>query len=382
MRAEFPPELRLLLSAVRAALGTATPPESSEKIDWEIFLLWVERHRVGAMLHQRLARSFGDHCPAGVVQRLRHLATDNLRRALAQASEQVTLIRLLKEHQIDVLSVKGLVLSQQLYGNLHTRPVGDIDLILRPTDAARADELIQRAGWRRINPDFPLTPLQLRKFVEIQPEFEYWRDEPPSRVELRWRLEGPGDIAALIPRALKQSLGGPVVHTLPADFNAVYLLQHGARHGWFRLFWLIDIASMMRGAAFAPEALLKEARAADAERSVWQGCALVEELLGVPCPEILRPPPRERRVIARLCADARWMLSAELGELASVRGWLRQLIYRMRLQRTIQGKWAVLTPHLHTPRTWGMWSLPDRWFFLYHLAAPFLWLWRRAWRAR
>lgn len=376
---EFSPELRLLLSLIRAALGTGEPlvaPASG--IAWPAFIALVERHRIGPLLHLHAAATVAAVCPAGIAQGVQALAGANSRRALACAAEQIALVRGLAAAGIEVVALKGLVLSQQLHGNLHTRPVGDIDLLLRPADAARADTLMQAGGWTRINPGFPLTPRQTRQFIRVKPEFEYVRGWPLQRVELRWALEGMREAEAAIGRADSVKLGGQAMRTLPADLNLVYLLQHGARHGWFRLFWLVDLAVALRSPGFDATTVSAVARRLDAERSIWQGLQLVEDLLGVACPAPLRPPAPAARRMARLTADARWMITAELSELNAFRGWLRQLLYRIRLQRRIRAKFAVLQPHLFSPATWGMCPLPDRWFFLYYFATPLFWLWRRA----
>lgn len=377
--ADFSPELRLLLALLRAALGTDNPPSAAPAgIAWPAFLALVERHRVGPMLYRHAAGAVSAVCPAEVVQQIQAIAGANGRRALVCAAEQIALVRALNAAGIDVLALKGLVLSQQLHGNLHTRNVGDIDLLIRPTDAVRADALMQAGGWRRTDPEFPLTPLQTRKFLQLKPEFEYVRGNPPLRVELRWRMEGATDFDPIFARAISCPLGGQAMRTLPADLNVIYLLQHGARHGWFRMFWLVDIAFALRSPTFDASVTMETARQLDAERAVWQGMALLEELLGVVCPEPLRTPANESHRVAGLAADARWTATADQCELDSFRGWVRQLLYRVRLQKRLRGKLAVLTPHLFSPLNWGMWPLSDRWFFLYYFATPFLWLRRRA----
>jgi hypothetical protein len=378
----FFPELSLLLDLLQVAVGTpvrlSEPPPA---IDWPAFLKLVDRHRVAPILHHRAAKSIAGTCPIAVAQRIQAGAAANSRRALICAAEQLALVRILAANHIDVLAVKGLVLAHQLNGNFHARHVGDIDLLIRPTDALRADRLLQGAGWRRTNPAFSLTPLQARKFLRLKPEFEYVHAQLPVRAELRWEIEGLGDFETMFGRAISFQLGGESMRTLPADLNGVYLFQHGARHGWFRLFWLTDIALMMRSPSFNAPALLETARLLGAERALWQGTRLAEQLLGVNSPPALRPPPNELGRIAQLEVNARWIIVAPPRELDQFSGWLRQLIYRIRLQKSLRAKLAMLRPHVFSPATWSMWPLPDRWFFLYYFATPFLWLWRRARRS-
>jgi hypothetical protein len=376
--ADFSPELRLLLAFLRMELGTEGKPSiPSHRIDWRAFVGLVERHRVGTLIHHRIGATIAEMCPAEVGQRLQTIARGNGLRALDCAATQRNVVRAMVGAKIDVLVVKGLALSQQLYGDISTRHIGDIDLLIRPTDAVRADALMQADGWRRTSPDFPLTPLQTKRYLQLKPEFEYVHRTRPLRVELRWRLEGAMDFDTAFDQAVSWTLAGETFQTLPAELNAVYLFEHGARHAWFRLFWLVDIATMIRHPSFNSSATLSTARQVKAERSVWQGVALAADLLGVVPPKALEIPAVGSAQVRQLATDARTIINAEPSELDSLRGWLRQLAYRIRLQKGFAAKVAMATPHLFSPLTWRMWPLPDRWFFLYYPATPFLWLWRR-----
>jgi len=380
---DFSPELRFLLAALRTALGTDKIASlAGQAIDWQAFLGLVDRHRVGGFLHARIGATIAEICPGGVAQRVETIARANTVRALECAATQRRLTNSLSAANIEVMAVKGLAISQQLYGSFSTRHMGDIDLLIRPADAARADALIQADGWRRTNPDFPLTPLQTRKYLQLKPEFEYVHQDRPLRLELRWRLESPTDFDSLFTHAISLPLAGATVRTLPAAANAVYLFEHGARHAWFRLFWLVDIAQMLRLPGFDATAVAAVASQGDAERAVWQGAALASELLHVVAPVPLRAPVAGSRRVGRLLADARTFMVAPPEELDSVRGWQQQLFYRMRLEKSFAGKLAVAKPHLFSPLSWRTWPLPDRWFFVYYLATPFLWLWRRARRRK
>jgi hypothetical protein len=375
---EFSPELRLLLALLRSALGTASSASpAAAAIDWTAFTATVERHRVGAFLAQRASASIAKICPPEVVTRLKQLSTGTARQALTHAADQIALMKVLAAANVDVMAVKGLVLSQRLYGGLGHRHVGDIDLLIRPSDAGRADAALQATGLVRFRPDIPLTPLRLKKFVQLKPEFEYYRVSPPLRLELLWRLEGLPEDCGAWPRAVACRLGGHEMRTLPPDLDALYLLQHGARHGWFRLFWLVDAAFLLRDSTLDWNQLMARARELQVEPSLLQAAALAEDLLGVPRPAALVPAAAERRAIDALCAEARRQIIRAAQQHEGLGEWMRQLVYRVRLQKGARRKFRVLAPHLFSPESWRTWSLPDRWFFLYYPATPFLWIWRR-----
>lgn len=373
------PELRLLLSLLRVAVGRpALPPVSgSNPFRWPVFVALAERHRVVPVLCARAASELAATCPPAVVSRLQQSAAANARRALALAADQIALTDALAKNGIEAIALKGTVLAQRLYGNIAARHAGDIDLLIRPADAIAADRLLLGLGLRRSRPDFPLTPGQTKKYIRFRPEFEYLRASPPLRAELLWRLELLDTNERLWAHPPEQKIGQRSLRTLPPGIEIPYLFAHGARHAWFRLFWLIDVAMVLNDPSIPWPAIVGTARAAGTERALLQGAALAEELLGVPCPPALRPQPGEHRTIAALVAEARRQIGREPREHEAAGEWLRQLHYRVHLSRRLAHKWATLTPHIVTPESWRTWPLPDRWFFLYYAAGPFLWVWRR-----
>ena len=369
------PELRWLLLALKEILG-ATPAPAGEipEVAWPRLLAVIERHRLGAFLHRRLPPELATRCPPEFRQRLQEAARRTAQRSLKQAAEQVGLTRQLTGAGIAVFVVKGLTLAERLYGGFGVRHVGDIDLFVRSSDVARADAVLQAAGLRRTRPDIPLTPRQLSAYLQLKPEFEYLTADGTQRVELLWRLEG---LPETWPGLVERRFGGQALQTLDPQTEALYLLLHGARHGWFRLFWLVD-AVLLWDHAVDWARVIAKARALRQDHAIFSAVVLAEELLGVAAPAPLRPNPVERRAAAPLVRECLRLIARTPAEHETTGEWARQLRYRVRLQQSWRGKWNVLAPHLLTPESWRTWPLPDRWFFVYYIAAPFLWLIRRS----
>jgi hypothetical protein len=384
---EFPPELLALLAHLRAALGNEAGTGSlalgkaAGRVEgapnWPAWLALVERHRVGAFLAQRTPPALRAAWPDPVRLRLEEISVATTRRALAAAADQRCLVRLLDSQGIPVLAVKGSALAEQLYGGLGRRHVGDIDLLVRRGDVVRADGAIQVAGWRRTRPDFRLTPLQTRRYLQIKPEFEYLRGQPSQRLELLWRLEGLPDSPAIWSNAVTGTLGGDPLRTLDPSTNTLYLSQHRARHAWYRLFWLVDIALLLEDPGLDWEATASVARDTGVERPLLQAGALAHDLLGAALPPALIPRPSERAAVASLVREAARQIARKPSRDEYSADWFRQTRHRTRLARGPRAKFSVLAPHLLSPEGWRMWPLPDRWFFLYYIATPFLWLLRK-----
>jgi hypothetical protein len=363
------PELRFLLALVRAGLGRGPWPAAPARVDEAALLALVTRHRLAPLLHHRAADIVRATCPPPLVAAIQAEAEQHLRRALAQTAELFRLTAALELAGITVLSVKGPALAQQLHRHLAARPAGDLDLVVAPVDVARADAILQHHGLRRSRPDFALTPRQMRAYLALKPEFEYHRTATPAlRVELLWRLEG----LELPVGTTSVPLAGRAAPTLALADHALYLFEHGARHAWFRLFWLVDIAVLLERRDLDWAALLARARTRGAERAVRQGTALAADLLAAPVPRALQTAPADPALVA----EAQRQILRDPRPNESAFEWARQLHYRTQLHPGAGGKWRTIAPHLLTPNNWPLWRLPDRWFWLYYPATPFLWLWR------
>ena len=373
----FSPETVHLIACLRGALGTAAWP-IRPNLNWGTFVRDVDRHRTGAFLHHRRPPAGDEPWPGAVGQRLQVIASNTLRQSIRQAALQQQLLKRLDNRGVAALALKGVALSQQLYGGLGRRHAGDIDLLIRRRDVSAADAALQEFGLKRSRPDFPLTPRQLRSYLRNKPEFEYLDAATRQRVELLWRAEFLEETDDLWARTTAVRLGEQTVSTMAPGLNALYLFEHGSRHGWFRLFWVLDIALLLQtGADIDWSDVLERARTTGNERAVLQGAFLASELFGVPLPGTLTPRRAENRNVHALTTEALREIRRPENSQESVGLWARRAGYRVRLQRRISGKFRVLSPHLFTPESWRMCPLPDRLFWAYPVVTPFLWVWRR-----
>jgi hypothetical protein len=376
---EFAANIYGVLALMRAALGTPGLPDilPTTEADWGKLGACADHHRVTAFLDQCLPADSKTTLPESLQERMRHIRDRLSAHAVVQAQELVRLVQRLESAGITAISVKGPLLSRQLYGDPLLRPSADLDLLLKPADAARADALLREAGYRRLRPDFELTPRQQREYFKVQYEFEYLSPPPPVRVELLWRLEGIVRQTDAWARDNRQELAGHSIRILPPAVNALYLCVHGARHGWCQLFWLLDAALLLRDNHLDWQEILRLARESGNERAVLQAARLASQLLGIAVPAALRPTRAEERTVARLAAEACRQIMLTPAEEHGTAEWFRQLAYRLRLQRGSRRRLTVLRPHLVSLSSWKMVRLPDACFPLYHVLTPFLWAWRK-----
>ncbi|WP_431860983.1 nucleotidyltransferase domain-containing protein [Azospirillum sp.] len=202
-------------------------------------LALAERHGMAPPLHALLSAR-GTH-PAGTPLR------DARRRAGVRAMRQAAAVRrvtgALADAGIDVLVLKGIALSQLLYGAPDLRPAVDIDLLVARERALDAHRVLETLGYRLSS------VMTVEELLALTKDAIYHGDG--GTIELQWRpmrnrLLLPWDFAALWAERITVRPFGIEVHTLAPARYAVFLTVHGVHHGWERLRWLADVALLLR----------------------------------------------------------------------------------------------------------------------------------------
>ena len=381
----LPTELRLILSCLRI---TPTGKEirqieelSRAKIAWPEFLALVDRHRVAPLVYTNLKRFAGNTVPSAIISELHSRFERNAHRSLANAAELVRLYKLFQENGIAFVPLKGSVLALQVYGNLARRHAGDIDLLVEPGQVELAERLLQ-INYRRVKPALQLSPSQRRRFLKLMHHFEYLHDLDNLRVELHWRAMNSRtpqglELTRLLSRGPKVAVAGSKLPGLSLPDNILYLCGHGACHGWFRLFWLADLAEIMRG---HPEIdwqhLMTLAREAGMLTPLAQGVILAHELLDVPLPEAIRTYALQERVVSCSAAVAYRFILCPQPEQPPISLRLDRHLCNLRGANSFEDKLKTLQA-IFTGRDWLTIRLPDPLFFLFYLLRLPLLLQRR-----
>lgn len=320
---------------------------SNTKIAWHDFLMLVDRHRVAPLVFTNLNRYAGEAGPPAIMRDLRSRFERNAHRSMANASELVRIYKLFLENGITVLPLKGSLLALQVYGNLALRHAGDIDLLVDPHYFEIADYLLQ-AGYRRIFPGFCLTPYQKNQIERFFHHFRYLHDQNSIALELHWRpihhRESHSiDLAQLCRGAHYVPIAGYQLPAMSREDTILYLCAHGAGHSWFRLFWLVDLAEIMRQNQKTDwDRLMLKAVELDIMRPLAQGVILAHMFFDVPLPgQILAYSGRDQ-VVTYLTKRACEYILSPLLEPQPILQILQNRVYQLRLSRNSRDKYMLL----------------------------------------
>lgn len=150
---------------------------------------------------------------------------------------------------IATIPLKGIVLTERLYGKPGLRRIRDIDLLVRREDADQVGALLWKGGY---HPDEKQSHAGTFAAIEYT-ETKYTRDDS-AMIELHWSLsKRPSYRRALASldiweRAVPQIWRGRSIHVLAPGDELRYLAVHcTADHSDSPLNWLVDVAEVVRG---------------------------------------------------------------------------------------------------------------------------------------
>ena len=366
------------------------PPRSKPLLDdlaqvqhWDFLCTAAEEHRLAPLLFHWLMRLGHDLVPAEVIERLEGHCRQRSIHQMRLVGFLKTVLLAFQEHQIPVLVLKGPVLGQMVFGNLALRPSNDLDLMVDPNDRERACNLLRtQLGF---DVDFlnldALTPRQRRFYLAHHHEISLGHSGWNLVLDLHWRsskfeLDQFANWRLLHERAQHISLAGLEVPYLDHYDLIVYLAAHGARHAWLRLFWLNDLAALVRGGFVLDwDMLLQVAAGHGQTRALLLGLHLCRLLFGLQLPvAVERLIDKDRNIPAMVerllkllfppVTDPR-VFPLELPTLQGVR-WLSNLSGNRRQ------RWRTFTQFFFVPnqRDWQALRLPDAFFPAYYLLRP------------
>lgn len=318
-QAAQPVEQRVLRAAARLQLGVATDDEVLDAVsaepDWDRLLELASAHGVIPLLARACGDAARDRIPEAISQRLEDEHHRIARRNLRLTKGLVDIVDRFEAAGIDALAMKGPVLAAQAYGDVALRHFGDLDLLVRPAQVVDATTVLEAAGWQR---EYDLSPAQTEVYVRRNTEFPLYNPDRDIWVDLHWGPLNPAMVSAVstaeaIERASSVEVGDHRIPTLADGDRLQYLAQHGTKHGWRRLLWLLDFVAGIRRSDVDIETGLEVARGTGGERAVLLGCALASEELGVSWPAVIRRRRSAEPALEPLLRDSRrWLWSASI----------------------------------------------------------------------
>lgn len=245
--ANVPKELRLILELLKKDNREFIEANSLELvvgIDWDLFIKQAIHHRVYPVLHTK-CKEISEHLiPPNVIQKLSLEYKRNTFNMLQLSAEMERVSKIFTENHIRLLFLKGPVIAHDLYGDISLRTSSDLDFLIPINELEKAEEIIENLGYEK--DDYFTSVLNDWKWRHHH--VTYFHPQKRMKLEIHWKLN-PGlgfepSFEELWSRKRKSNLTTNPVYLLGKEDLFCFLTSHGARHGWSRLRWLLDIHQM------------------------------------------------------------------------------------------------------------------------------------------
>ena len=229
---------------LRAAVG---------KIEWSAEAVeWIGAEGLGPLVRMHL-QAIGEELPTEVSRVLSGLTVRARRQAAIRNAALVEIVALLESAGVETLVLKGAALANLVYPEPSLRTMSDLDLLVAPGNARRAEQILSGAGFTALHPE--ITPDEhfhlpglTRSFQDMSITVELHHAlglvDPVTRERL-----GHQSFDRLAATAQPFPVGESTMRTLgPED-----LLRHVLRHGFcgtlrvpsFRLSQIADVVSIV-----------------------------------------------------------------------------------------------------------------------------------------
>jgi len=224
--------------------------ESLSDVDWDRLLTLALQHGIGPWLHARVKKGHVQ-LPAAAAEKLRRNYVASALRNILLFEELGEILRALRTTGIPVILLKGACLAEAVYGDSALRPMGDLDLLVKPTDLIEAVRTLRAMGYES---DMPFDPVASQFGFQDMPAM---RSARGVLVEVHWTLVTPlcnanireKELEEIWSRAVPAILAGAETRMLSPTDLLLHLCMHMSVHHRFAdisLRNLVDVAEVCR----------------------------------------------------------------------------------------------------------------------------------------
>ncbi|MGW6301846.1 nucleotidyltransferase domain-containing protein [Peribacillus butanolivorans] len=214
-------------------------------INWDEFLQLTRHHRVYPLVYSKIKYIEEELIPSHVIQILYQEYKKNTYQMLQLSGEMDLISKLFNENEIRLLFLKGPVIAEEIYGDISLRTSKDLDILISKGDLKKVEKILLNQGYEREEVPATLYDWKWSKHHE-----SYFHTQKKIQIEIHWRLHPAPtkepSFNELWERKRISLLTNYPVYYLGDEDLFLFLVAHGARHGWFRLRWLVDIDKMIR----------------------------------------------------------------------------------------------------------------------------------------
>ncbi len=207
---------------------------------------------------------------------------------------------------IEVLTMKGPVLAYELFGNLGERHSSDLDLLARKEDIREIIKILGSKGFVQMYPKAGLSARQWDYYTRYKKDLGLYNKKENLLVELHYNIENylglsEAELEPFFQQTEELTMGGGQFRCMNRHRDFLYLTFHGAVHQYRRLFWLRDIAEVIKSWDLDHQKVLDDAKGIGSDRMLGLSLLLARDLFHAEVPTLyLSYLEKNRKVLKQL----------------------------------------------------------------------------------
>lgn len=241
---KYSPELLILIESIKVSLLEKDSHQLSNllrngNIDWQRLKKMVAYHAIRPVVYDALVKiKFNND----FVEYLRRFCLEQTVMNLKNANELSLIIKLLRKYNIRVSPYKGILFLEKLYEGRQLREIGDLDLLLHPSDAKKALKILHKEGYNW-SEDIRVSTFKDRDIDAVlnYSAEEVGLDKDMIHIDFHWGIaEQYRDISFDYAQIFEGD-----------DFTVdkilmMTLIHHGGRDCWLRLKCVVDFMMLLQ----------------------------------------------------------------------------------------------------------------------------------------
>jgi len=221
------------------------------ELDWEYILRTVSKHRIVPLFYSQINRL----CPEDIPRHIRDVLKDqfkiNAYKNMMMLRELLKLLNLFESNGIIVVPYKGPVLAISIYKDIKLRQFVDLDIYVYEQDISKVNEILLNEGY---TPDFQIDESKKVKYNELRRDFSFF-SESGVKIEIHkmfqsWVFSLPHGNSFLDKKTTLKITRDKTIFN-PSLENMILILSiHNAGHRWGLLYWICDLAELIRNSEY------------------------------------------------------------------------------------------------------------------------------------
>lgn len=276
-------------------------------VDWTVLPELAEVHGLLGLVALRLSECGKASVPGEISQAWRERQRAQALFTLRLTAEMFRLFECFSSEGLEVLVIKGPVLSVRCYGDPGARQYGDLDLVVRDKDMLLATILMSGLAYE---PRVSLAAIRAKKAPG-----EYAFRQADSKLLVEFHTERtfryhprPLPLERLFERQARVTIDARQIPALAPEDELILICIHGGKHFWERLSYIADVAALVSRQELDWERVHFAAEEVSGQRMLYVGLQLAADVLGAKLPRSIAVAVRRDPAVSRLTQQIlRWL---------------------------------------------------------------------------